>query len=309
MSLLTALTGLFAGLLARDSRSVNEAPPPALPAPPQFDARALYDALVGINGDTPGTEPFRLYTTRQLTAEDAQRTFAPARPPKGVVPDGVLAMDSLNNPLDLWGSGGLGGLTEGMFWLGFPFLAELAQRTEYRRISETIAKDMTRRWFRLQATGDDDKTDKIQALEECMKHHKLQEKFTLLALLDGFFGRGHLYIDTGDTDDKDLLKLPLPIDPRMIVKGSLERPAGGRADVVLPASVQRQRSAAGEFLPAAVLVGDGQGNSPHEAAAVHRPRDAGHAEARLFVRRSAACRRWLDLMSTTGCARASRSAI
>ena len=81
---------------------------------------------------------------------------------------------------------------------------------------------MTRRWFRLQATGDDDKTDKIKALEEAMKFHKLQEKFTLLALLDGFFGRAHLYIDTGDTDDRDLLKLPLPVDPRMIVKGGLK---------------------------------------------------------------------------------------
>ena len=130
-------------------------------------------------------------------------------------------MDSINNPMELWGYGGTS-LTEGMFWLGFPYLAELAQRTEYRRISETIAKDMTRRWFRLQATGEDDKTDKIAQLEECIKHHKLQEKFTLLALLDGFFGRGHLYIDTGDTGDVDLLKLPLPTDPRMITKGSLK---------------------------------------------------------------------------------------
>jgi phage-related protein (TIGR01555 family) len=220
MSMLTILSGLFAGLLARDSASSPPTPPPAPPAQPQFDARALYEALIGMNGGEPtDSTPFKLYTTRPLTGADAARLLEPAKPPPGVVPEG-FALDAINNPMDLWGASGT--ITEGMFWLGFPYLAELAQRTEYRRISETIAKDMTRRWFRLQATGEDDKTDKIKALEELMKFHKLQEKFTLLALLDGFFGRGHLYIDTGQTDDTQLLKLPLPIDPRTIRKGSLK---------------------------------------------------------------------------------------
>ena len=224
MSLMTLLTGLFAGLLAHDggSRSVNENPPspPPPPVPPRaMDAQDLYEMLTTMNGGVPTeSTPLQLYTTRPVAPDDARRLFAPARPMPGVVPEG-FAFDSINNPMQL---SGYSGLTEGMAWLGFPYLSELAQRTEYRRISETIAKDMTRRWFRLQATGDDDKTDKIKALEELMKLHKLQEKFTLLALLDGFFGRSHLYIDTGDTEDRDLLRLPLPVDPRMIAKGGLK---------------------------------------------------------------------------------------
>jgi hypothetical protein len=219
MSLLTALAG-FAGLLARDA--APEPPPPPPPAPPQIDAQALYNALLSTGMVGQQTTPFQLYSTRPVDAGDMARIFAPAKPMRGVVPDGVIpmAMDDLNNPMSLYG--GYQGITEGMAWLGYPYLAELAQRTEYRRMSETIAKEMTRRWFKLIATGDDDKTDKITALEACMREHKLQEKFALLALLDGFFGRAHLYIDTGVGDDLDQMKLPLLIDPRVIGKNGLK---------------------------------------------------------------------------------------
>ena len=81
---------------------------------------------------------------------------------------------------------------------------------------------MTRRWFRIQAKGKDDKSDKISALEACIKHHKLKEKFTVLALMDGFFGRSHLYLDMGDGDDRVQMKLPLPVDPRMIKRDGLK---------------------------------------------------------------------------------------
>ena len=210
MSLFGYLTGAFAGLLARDAAQSPPAPPP--PPQPQFDARALYEALLSVGGvGREEVTPFQLYTTRPVAAQDAARLFAPARPLPGVLPPGVtpMAMDDINNPMVNFG-GSYAGLTEGMAWLGFPYLAELAQRTEYRRISETIAKDMTRRWFRLQASGDDDKTDRIAELEDSIKRHKLKEKFTLLAVLDGFFGRAHLYVDTGITDDRAQLRRRFP---------------------------------------------------------------------------------------------------
>src|SRR5215472_19260768 len=165
MSLLGSLTAAFAGLLARP-QAPQAAPEPPPPQPMAFDARALYEALVGMGAmGRSMPQPLQLYSTRPVEPGDMARLFAPARPLPGVCPPD-FAFDDLNNPLVNYG--GVAGLTEGMVWLGWPYLAELAQRTEYRRISETIAKDMTRRWFRLQATGDDDKTEKIAQLEDCI---------------------------------------------------------------------------------------------------------------------------------------------
>ena len=223
MSLWTTLfSGLFTGLLARDA--APQTPPTPPPPQPQLDPGAIYHQLMSMGALPEDTaQPFQLYSTRAATPADIKRLFAPAQPLPGVVPEGTraMAMDDLNNPA--FNYGGFGGLlTEGMYWLGFPYLAELSQRTEYRRISETIAKDMTRRWFRIQAKGKDDKSDKISALEACIKHHKLKEKFTVLALMDGFFGRAHLYLDMGDGDDRVQMKLPLPVDPRMVKRDGLK---------------------------------------------------------------------------------------
>jgi hypothetical protein len=218
MSILSYLGGLFAGLLANDA----VAPPPSSPQPPpQFDPRALYEALVGAGFNRDTVTPFQLYSTRPATPDMLQRIFAPAQPHPGVVPQGVrpMAMDDINNPLAY---GGTSLLSDGMWWLGYPYLAELSQRPEYRLISDTLAKEMTRRWLRLQATGDDDKSDKIRVLEDKLREHKVQEKFAELALLDGFFGRAHLYIDTGVTEDADTMRLPLVIDPRTVPKGCLK---------------------------------------------------------------------------------------
>src|SRR6185503_15589763 len=51
------------------------------------------------------------------------------------------------------GSYGSNLIGEGLAWLGYAYLAELSQRAEYRRISETLAREMTRKWIKLQTTG------------------------------------------------------------------------------------------------------------------------------------------------------------
>jgi uncharacterized protein len=45
---------------------------------------------------------------------------------------------------------------EGLIFLGYPYLAELAQRPEYRVISETIADDATRKWIDFDVKGAED---------------------------------------------------------------------------------------------------------------------------------------------------------
>ena len=43
---------------------------------------------------------------------------------------------------------------EGLTFLGYAFLAQLAQRPEYRRAAEILAEEMTRKWIKLQSVSD-----------------------------------------------------------------------------------------------------------------------------------------------------------
>src|SRR5215472_15683569 len=95
---------------------------------------------------------------------------------------------------------------EGTVFLGYSALASMAQRAEYRVVTETIASEMTREWIDLKvASGDETKADKVKAIEDELDRLDAQHAFRKVAEYDGFFGRGHLYLDTGATDDPDEL--------------------------------------------------------------------------------------------------------
>jgi phage-related protein (TIGR01555 family) len=111
---------------------------------------------------------------------------------------------------------------EGLGFMGYAYLSELSQRPEYRRPAEIIAKEMTRKWIRLQATGDNDKSDKLRDIEAEMKRLGVQAAFQKAAEQDGYFGRSQIYIDTGDTDDAQELKTPLVITKAKIGKVPLK---------------------------------------------------------------------------------------
>ncbi len=138
-------------------------------------------------------------------------------PPPGVLPKGSepkYAMDQDPNIQVFTGwAGGLmtgGAVAEGVTFLGYPFLAELAQRPEYRVISETIATEMTRKWIKLEAEGDQGaKADRIKQLSDELDRLHVRDAFRMLAEQDGFFGRSHLYLDTGDTRNRDELVTPI----------------------------------------------------------------------------------------------------
>ena len=98
---------------------------------------------------------------------------------------------------------------QGLTFLGYPFLAELAQRPEYRVISEIQATEMTREWIEFTSQGDEDKSDRIADLEAEFKRLNARDIFCRALTQDGFFGRGHIYLDTGDTDDPAELKTPI----------------------------------------------------------------------------------------------------
>jgi uncharacterized protein len=128
--------------------------------------------------------------------------------------DRRMAMDENLVATSNWAGGafnnyGLSAAFEGITFLGYPYLAELAQRPEYRVIVETIATEMTRKWIKLQAKGDVDKTDKIDELGEELERLKVRDMFCKACEVDGYFGRAHMYIDTGDTDDRQELLKPI----------------------------------------------------------------------------------------------------
>jgi phage-related protein (TIGR01555 family) len=120
-----------------------------------------------------------------------------AKPMPGVVPDGVpvMAMDAQGTD-SLYAYAAMNSVGADLAFPGFPLLAELAQRPEYRHVSDTIAREMTRKWGEFTATGDDDKADKIAALTDAVERHNLRDKFRIAAAHDGLFGRGHIFIDT-----------------------------------------------------------------------------------------------------------------
>lgn len=148
------------------------------------------------------------------------KPFRPAPIPEFIKAAGVpeLAMDNNIATASNWAGGYWGqysyAFTEGMEFLGYPYLAELAQRPEYRRIVEIIAQEMTRKWIRITSTSDGDKdkkndkarAEKITKITAEMERLNVREVFKTIAEQDGFFGRAHLYLDTGDSDKPEELK-------------------------------------------------------------------------------------------------------
>ena len=135
--------------------------------------------------------------------------------PKSAIPDndGMAKDENITNvnafANSAWGNIANSAFVEGVTFLGYTYLAELAQRPEYRVISETIATEMTRKWIKLQVKGDTDKTRQIEELNEELDRLRVRDMFCKLCEVDGLVGRAHLYIDTGKTDDPAELKTPI----------------------------------------------------------------------------------------------------
>lgn len=157
--------------------------------------------------------------SKAMAAPDESEIIEPYEPPAGVIPadriQSAMAMDS--TPYDYVNAAYCGARFK-----GYPHLAILSQQAEYRKISETIAKEMTRKWGEVISTGDDDKTDRIEKIKAALDKHHIKDLFRKAAEMDGFFGRGQIYIDVkgpnGKTarEDADELKSPLILDKAKI---------------------------------------------------------------------------------------------
>jgi len=157
--------------------------------------------------------------------------FRPYEPPKGVLPKGMtgktLAMDA---GFDYNSVGNLGNVNEifnqGYAWPGFTVLADWAQIPEFRRPAETYAREMTRKWIKIQATGEEDKSEKIKVIEAEFKRLNVRAVFREAIEQDGKFGRSQIFVDMGMTSDQldtDELKSELVESKDKVGLDSLKR--------------------------------------------------------------------------------------
>jgi phage-related protein (TIGR01555 family) len=163
----------------------------------------------------------------------SDHVFVAAQPMPGVVPKGVkiMAMDDAIIAPGQWAGGLFNAIVaNGLTFLGYPYLSELAQRPEYRVISDVIATESTRKWIKLngksskqdkeekddldsdrgiepeKADPDAPKVDakrtaeRIKELEDDQERLEVRDKFATLAAHDGYFGRAHLFVDGGKVD-------------------------------------------------------------------------------------------------------------
>lgn len=153
--------------------------------------------------------------------------FAPYRPPRGVRANGStapLAMDSAaaqNAPglLDWLRNA----VADGVVFPGYARLAEMAQRAEYRHMVDTIATEATRQWlvFTSRSGQGAGKVDRINQLEAEFTRLNVRDVLRRMAEMDGHYGMGLLYVDTGLSPVAGGLASPLLLRPETFRKGSL----------------------------------------------------------------------------------------
>jgi phage-related protein (TIGR01555 family) len=148
------------------------------------------------------------------------RIQPPKLPPGMDSPDNAVAMDSLAYDYASTTIAGQDGINY-LYFVGYPYLAMLSQRAEYRAMSGRLASEMTREWIALRSTetaGDETKA-RMAELDTFLKELKLQAAVQELVVQDAAFGRGNLFIEiAGQDNDKPLIQ-----SPKTIAKGSLKR--------------------------------------------------------------------------------------
>lgn len=188
---------------------VRSKPAPAAPTPSEKAVTSWNQILSRL---LPEPEATRV----QLKLPEVLPGVRPAKAPSG---EGLkIAMDrGYEEPAAFdgatapaaWGFGDSGRVGPGLAFLGFPYLAELAQITEYRTPVESLSTEMTRTWLRLKNKGDESKADKITKLEERFEQLKIRDLFREAALKTEQFGRAHLYVSIKGQNDAINRQLPL----------------------------------------------------------------------------------------------------
>jgi len=149
----------------------------------------------------------------------AKQKFKAPKLMAGVVPEGRQAAVTMDDAMGAYTYSNNLFSTNFQTFPGYPYLAALTTRAEFRQISTTIANEMTRGWITITSTkdGDVEYNNKIKELEKAMTDFDIQPTLNKAILNEGLFGRGQIYIDVDGHNMDD----PLVISHFTIKKGSV----------------------------------------------------------------------------------------
>ena len=176
-----------------------------------------------------------LSKVKRRPQELAQATWQrlPSVPP-GVGPQrdkpNLVAFDESVSAVGNWAANSYPSFafSEGVTFLGYTYLAELSQRVEYRNLVDILSTEMTRKWIKFSSVSEDkNKDDKIKELNDAVDAFKLRAVACLALQTDNYFGRSHVYVDTGATDEPEELLMPIgtgrdKMSQRKVRRGSLK---------------------------------------------------------------------------------------
>ncbi|MBN6820702.1 DUF1073 domain-containing protein [Methylobacterium organophilum] len=155
----------------------------------------------GVTQDTApeARKPLQIHTDLRGRAKIRKQHSAPVQPfsaalhPPAATGGSRLAMDEAPGVAD-WAGAQLGAYGGGYgYFPGFAHLAIQAQVPEIRRMVEIIATEATRKWIKIQGTGQD-KANKVKAIEEALVQFGVRDAFRKMLEIDGYFGRITLFM-------------------------------------------------------------------------------------------------------------------
>lgn len=112
---------------------------------------------------------------------------------------------------------------EGIGFPGYPYLAQLSLRGEYRLMIETRAEEATREWIQIKMMDRVNKDSSvIHQIKTEFNRLNIQDLIKQALCTEGYFGLAHLYIDleTAQRDQEEKIA-PLFLTPKKIKRGEL----------------------------------------------------------------------------------------
>ncbi|MUG04188.1 DUF1073 domain-containing protein [Bombella sp. ESL0378] len=224
-----SLTRLFTKKQPTPSHNRQDPPPPRHPTTPH---------------KTPVSWLKRLRRTEPPTlSPNTTSHFMPYQPPPGIVPEGYNrptplgsdAAPSTTADITSWAMGQTTSqpswMADGLGFLGYPTLAQMAQRAEFRKPCDVIAREATREWISLSTHNPadcpppgipQDPTTRLHALEVEMKRLNIRELLHQQILDSLLYGIGHIWLNMADTPRTTYGQtLPLPLTSNGVRKGTL----------------------------------------------------------------------------------------
>lgn len=170
----------------------------------------------------PAPTPDRRHAMNRALSQVEQQVppprFMPPTIMPGVVPEGRTAAIAMDYAPGVYDYASQLLPTSFQPFPGYPYLANLATRAEYRAFASTMSTEMTREWITF-GTVDKTENPRIAELTAAMEKFKVREALRAAVEHDALFGRGQIAISL--RGDEDSLKLPLVISKHTIPLGSL----------------------------------------------------------------------------------------